>query len=148
MIKQLFRIISLGMLLFACTDKMDITEGGNPCDEIVSSLYQEKDGLLVIELENGDLPDGWEIRTTLSNFLGASYIQWEGNDNMGKPGPGIIQYKIKIDNPGTYRVQIRNYIAEGTSSTEHNDVWLRLADADDYYGDKKGHLVYPKGTGR
>ncbi len=146
--KTYFKFIVFALwLMISCSEQVDI-EGGNPCDEITTSLYQEQDGLLIIELENGNLPEGWEVRSELSNYLGNSYIQWQGNSFMQKPGPGIISYKIQINKAGTYRIQIRNYIAEGTSSTDHNDVWLRMPDAHDYYGDKKGHFVYPKGSGK
>lgn len=140
--------ISAFILVLACSEKTELIEGANPCDEITSSIYQESEGVLIIEVENGKLPDGWEVKNELGNYLGNAYVQWQGKDFMSKPGPGIIQFKARINNPGTYRIQIRNYIAVGTSNTEHNDVWLRMPDADDYYGEKKGHFVYPKGSGK
>lgn len=139
-------ILLATVIIISCNEKIEVD--GNPCTDITSSLYQEKDGILIIELETGELPEGWENSKKLDDFLGNSYIQWKGNAFMSNPGPGKISYKFQINNPGTYRVQIRNYIAEGTSSTDHNDVWLAMPDADDYFGEKKGNLVYPKGSGK
>ena len=42
----------------------------------------------------------------------------------------------------------RSRITNGNDGTEHNDTWLRFADADDFYGKKGDHIVYPGGTGK
>ena len=118
------------------------------CTDPATIIFQEQDSVLILELENEEISEGWEVLTKLKEYTGTGYLKWNGGDHMSTPGNGLVRYNIKINNPGTYRIQIRCYIAEGTSSTEHNDVWLRLNDADDYYGIKGEHKVYPKGTGK
>lgn len=140
-------IIIILAFINACDSTIDALEDKNPCDG-VTRLFVEENGILNIELENAEVPEGWEKRTNLPDYLGKSYLQWEGDNHMRKPGDGIVTYKIEINNTGIYRIQIRGYIAEGTSGSEHNDVWLRMPDANDYYGEKNGNVIYPAGIGK
>lgn len=114
------------------------------------TIYLEKDGLLNVNFENiADTKlNNWTKSTTLEGFSGDGYIVWTGNDYFGSPGTGIIKYNIRITTPGTYRFIWKSRITKGTSGTEHNDSWLRFTDADDFYGKKGTHYVYPGGTGK
>ena len=112
-------------------------------------VFLEKEGLLVIEAENTQRDEQWNLKKALAGYTGSGYIEWRGPDNMQKPGEGLHIYRIRISKTGTYRIQLRTYIAEGNNSTEHNDVWLRLPDATNFYGEKAdSHRVYPKGSGK
>ncbi len=113
-----------------------------------SAYAEEKDGLVVIEAENLNLPSGWEHRTSVAGFTGNGYVDWQGADSFSVPGNGIIATPIKINTPGTYRFQWRSKVGEGTNSTESNDSWLRFSDASDFYGQKGSSIVYPKGIGK
>lgn len=114
-------------------------------------VFEEQNGLLIIEAEDMDLPADWHIKTDKAGYTGASYITWEGGDKFSTPGVGIITTKIKITKTGTYRFQWRNAVGEGTNTTEFNDSWLKFSDASDFYGQKGNDVnsrVYPKGSGK
>lgn len=114
-------------------------------------VFEEKNGLLIIEAEDMELPADWHIKTTKTGYTGASYITWEGGDKFSTPGVGTITTKIKISKAGTYRFQWRNAVGEGTNTTEFNDSWLKFPDASDFYGQKGTDVtkrVYPKGSGK
>lgn len=106
--------------------------------------YEESEGVLVIETENLAYHSDWVQVDTLEGFTGVGYIQWEGVQNYNKVENGIIDFKIKINTPGTYtflhHVAIAD-LSEGT--TEHNDSWLKI-EGDDFYADRDGALVYPR----
>lgn len=110
--------------------------------------YEDKNGLVVIEAENlsGDFSN-WKKETTFTPYTGSSYIRWNGADNFSTPGNGKIYTKIKITKTGTYKILWRNKVGEGTSSTDCNDSWLRIPDAN-FYAKKGTTIYYPKGTGK
>ena len=113
-----------------------------------ASSYQDNNGLVVIEAENlTGVTTNWKKETTHTNYTGSSYIRWNGADNFNEPGSGIISTIIQINNPGEYRVRMRNMISYGDLSSEHNDTWLRFPDAAIAYGKKGNEKVYPKGYG-
>lgn len=117
--------------------------------ETCSADYVEKNGLVVIEAENLNAPEGWSKKTSVNGFTGEGYLEWEGGDNFRTPGAGLISTAIEIKTPGTYSFEWRNKIGEGTSTTDFNDSWLRFADASDFYGEKSnGSRVYPGGSGK
>lgn len=132
--------------IVACQENEIIID--NQCPDSAATIFQEHDGILAIELENTLLGKGWEQTKDINEYLGNGYIKWVGEDYYSKPGNGLNMYQFKINSPGTYKIQIRSYIAKGSSNTEHNDVWLRLHDADDFYAIKKEHIVYPNGVGK
>ncbi|WP_088340990.1 DUF5060 domain-containing protein [Robiginitalea sediminis] len=112
------------------------------------ATYEEQGGRLIIEAENLPLAAGWQTRTAAEGYTGSGYIEWTGGNFFNAPGNGQINVPIKINTPGTYRFEWRSKVGEGTNSTESNDSWLRFPDADDFYGDQNGHLVYPIGSGK
>ncbi len=141
-------MVSLG----ACTKQDDSPAPGatGPCSDPDEFVFEEKDGLLIIEAENATIPADWITSNAVADFTGTGYIQWEGDNNFGKTGEGVINYKIRITTPGTYRFQWRSRINEGTNSTESNDAWVKMPDADDFFGRKSdgSSTVYPKGSGK
>ncbi|MEM1120948.1 MAG: hypothetical protein AAGJ18_10910 [Bacteroidota bacterium] len=110
--------------------------------------YQEKEGLIVIEVESATELGEWQLDTTILGFLGDNYLIYQGNNLFNDPGFSVLNYQIAIEKAGRYRFQWRSRIAQGTSNTEHNDSWLRFNDASDFYGEKGDTRVYPKGTGK
>ena len=106
--------------------------------------FEEKNGLLTIEMESGVINDNrWKVAT--ENFEGEeiTYLHWTGAESFSKLSGAPIVYKIKINNPGTYRFAWRMRVGKGTSKGEHNDAWLKI-DGEDFYGIKNGAKVYPK----
>ena len=128
------------------SNRVAYSEGLDDCDD---ANYQELGGLVIIEAENLDISGtSWAITTNYGNFTGSGLLTWLGNNNLSSPGNGLISTKIKINNPGIYRFQWRNRIGNGNNSTEHNDSWLRFPDASDFYAEKNGNRIYPKGSGQ
>lgn len=123
------------------------------CDSFADQVFVEEGGLLVIEVENTEVGELWEVSNSIADFTGTSYLRWGGEDLFGTPGEGYMSYNIRVNTPGTYRFQWRCRIAKGNDHTEHNDGWLRMPDADDFYGYKVRNngnesFVYPKGSGK
>ena len=99
--------------------------------------FEEKDGLLTIEMESGVLPQGsnWKYGSEDDPNLSGStinYIYWDGAQSFSSLTGAAITYNIKINNPGTYRLAWRGRIGAGDSGGEHNDAWLKI-EADDFY---------------
>ncbi|WP_394747423.1 T9SS type A sorting domain-containing protein [Spongiimicrobium salis] len=107
--------------------------------------FEEQNGIVVIEMESGNLASGWERETGRSGFTGDSFIAWRGQDNFNTPGRGVIEYSVRINTPGVYRMQWRSRIGIGSNSTEHNDSWFRVPDAFDLFGRRGNDFVYPRG---
>ncbi len=117
---------------------------GIPCD----ATFVEKGGIIVIEAENAKLNEGWVERTDAIGYTGRSYIEYTGPNYLGTPGNGLLEYKIQINTPGTYRFDFRNKVGRGDDTSEHNDSWVRFPDADDFYGELDGYKAYPNGVGK
>jgi hypothetical protein len=112
------------------------------------ATFEEKNGIVVIQAESVSLTGAWRKQTSFSGFTGSSYLNWTGQEYFRDPGNGLIQYKVKINSPGTYRFNWRTRIGLGNLTTEHNDTWLRIPDAADFYGQKGSSRVYPRGSGK
>ncbi len=122
---------------------------GTDCPANVGFLFEESEGVVSIEFENNDFPEGWVLRNEISGFSGDGYMVWEGDQSLGNPGSGKVVFPISISSPGTYRFLWKSSFTQGTNGTEHNDSWLRFPDADDFFGKKSdGSLVYPDGSGK
>lgn len=111
-------------------------------------VFEEVDGLLIIEPETLPLTDDWKVGNKVTGFNGSGYIFWDGEDHFNTPGNGVINVKFKINTPGTYRFEWRSKIGNGDDFTEFNDTWLRFPDANEYYGLLAGRKVFPKGVGK
>ncbi len=108
--------------------------------------FEEIDGLVVGQFESLPPADGWSFKTEKNDYTGRGYFEWLGGDKFNNPGKGLMEYKIKISNPGIYRFQWRSKVGKGSDPTEHNDTWLRIPDAKDFYAQKSnGHIVHPHG---
>ena len=110
--------------------------------------FEEQNGLLTIEMESGIINDNrWEIGTETENIneqqVETKYLYWTGPESFNSLSNAPITYKIKINNPGTYRFAWRMRVGFGDSKGEHNDAWLKI-DGEDFYGIKDGAKVYPK----
>ena len=105
------------------------------CEDNKNPVFIENDGLVLVEFESSDFENtSWKFHKTLSNFSGDGYLVWEGANSFQEPGKGILNFKIRITNPGTYRFIWRSYITEGTKISDFNDSWLKIPDAKHFYG--------------
>jgi len=112
-------------------------------------LFQEQNGLVIIEMESatGSLGD-WKKETGISGYTGSGYLVYTGNNQYNNPGQSKISFQVQIQKTGLYRFQWRSRITLGNSNSEHNDSWLRLPDADDFFAQRNNSIVYPKGSGK
>ena len=147
-------ITEVGIGLAGIDITADDGNGGMVTDEFEVMVEEVEEGDLVViqvETETATLTSSWRLRTDIDGFTGDGYIVWEGEPLFWKGNPGgvaILTYEIEIPKAGTYLFNWRSHIAKGTESTEHNDSWLRLPDADAFYGEKSnGSRVYPTGSG-
>ena len=124
--------------------------GATSCSNPGDAEFLEENGLVVVEFENNSFPGNWDFRTNVSDFQGSGFMVWTGSQSFNNPGNGLVRFKIRIQNPGTYRFIWRSAVTIGDNGTEHNDTWLRFNDADDFFGRKSsnGNIVYPRGTGK
>ena len=112
-----------------------------------NALFEEKNGLLVVEIESVPLKSGWKKESGANGFTGNSYYRWDGGNKLTTPGNGTLEYKIKINTPGIYRFQMHMKVGSGSSNTDSNDSWLKIPDADDFYGEhNNGSIVRPHGV--
>ncbi|NAS13302.1 hypothetical protein [Poritiphilus flavus] len=122
---------------------------GSDCPESVGFLFEESNGVVSIEFENSNFPEGWVLKNELSGFSGDGYMVWEGDQSLGNPGSGKVVFPIAIKTTGTYRFLWKSSFTQGNDGTEHNDSWLRFPDANDFFGKKAdGSVVYPEGSGK
>lgn len=110
--------------------------------------YQEAEGIVVIEIESAANYGAWELETSVAGHTGDGYLHYKGENFYSDPGNSLLNFEIAIEKTGRYRFQWHSRIAVGESNTEHNDSWLRCKDANDFYGEKDGQRVYPKGVGK
>jgi len=115
-----------------------------------TSAFLEEDGLLVIEIESvAEVAEGWSEETVFEDYTGSSYFRYASNNQLNNPGNGLLEYPIFIQTPGLYQFQWRNLIAEGDSTTDYNDSWLKIL-ASSFYGQRTLaggviSIVCPKG---
>jgi hypothetical protein len=141
MMKKNISITAFAAIIYSCISILNVSA---QCE----AQFIENEGLLVAEIEEGMIASGWIFRNDIAGHLGSGFFEWQGSDNFGSPGAGIMEYKIKINNPGTYQFKWHSKVGRGTNPTEHNDSWLKIPDAADFYGYKSAtnSIVRPKGT--
>jgi len=110
--------------------------------------FQETEGIIIIEIESAPSYGSWKLDTAKVGYTGDGYLLYNGPDYFNSPGNSLLKFEIAIEKTGKYRFQWHSKIAVGDSNTDHNDNWLRFQDASDFYGEKDGQRVYPKGVGK
>ncbi len=129
-------------------DDPDPNSGNDDNCSVGDYIFNEANGLVLVEFENAEFPSGWELRTNESGYSGDGFMVWTGSQNLSNPGTGLTTFKIKINNPGTYQFIWRSAVTIGSNGTDHNDSWLRFPDADDFFGLRDNSKVYPSGSGK
>ncbi|MFK7847559.1 MAG: hypothetical protein AB8G77_19870, partial [Rhodothermales bacterium] len=84
-------------------------------------LFEEQEGLLVMEAESVLPSDSWGLRNELSGALGDGYYEWKHGDNdqgIDRAGSGLLTYTFNIARAGSYRFLLRS---SSPDNTEHND---------------------------
>ncbi|MHC4718795.1 MAG: hypothetical protein ACYS5V_17670, partial [Planctomycetota bacterium] len=88
-------------------------------------VFEEIDGVVAVEVESHPATDDWKAETELAGFTGRCYYTWRGGNLYRRPGKGLLTYRLRIFQPGTYRLRIRNR-HDLPNSTDANDCWVRL----------------------
>lgn len=120
------------------------------CDDLTNFIFNEKDGLLLVEFENAEFTEDWKLKSEGSTESEVTFMVWEGEQSLGNPGNGIATYKLKIENAGIYQFLWNSAVKIGDNGSDHNDTWLRFNDASDFYaqnGDGTS-IVYPRDIGK
>ncbi len=108
------------------------------------NTFIEKDGLVVIEMEDAHLSEGWVKGTIAPNYTGSGYIYWSKKQFLNQPAQGKLVYPIQINTPGQYQLTWRMLVGKGKNITYHNDNWLKITGAQLYGQKTNGHRVMPK----
>ncbi|MBT8236390.1 MAG: Ig-like domain-containing protein, partial [Bacteroidia bacterium] len=120
----------------------------NPGSEDCNADFIDSSGIVVIEAEDLAYSGNWSLENDFNGFSGVGYLEWQGENQFQSPNTGFISTTINIQNPGTYLFQWHSKVGIGNNTTESNDSWLRFPDADSFYGEKNGSIIYPKGSGQ
>ncbi|MGY6648028.1 hypothetical protein [Wenyingzhuangia sp. IMCC45574] len=127
--------------------KDPVDENNTDCK--LGKVYIEKEGLLRVDIVNTDPSNNWSTENTLTGFEGTGYLVYTGPDSFSNPGNDVLNFPIKITQPGVYQFVWSSRISKGDHRGEHNDSWLKI-DADEFYGEHATTKVkvYPKGSGK
>ena len=110
--------------------------------------FAEQNGMVIIEAESVPPVGSWTLETAIPGYTGSGYYVWNGADFFNNPGNSTLEYKVQITTPGTYKFVWRNRITMGTTTADFNDSWLRIPDASDFWAEKGGAKLWPKGSGK
>jgi hypothetical protein len=90
-----------------------------------AQTFQESGGIVVMEVESAPLAGSWVKETSIAGSTGSGYYRWNGADQFGSPGQGVLSYAINVANPGEYNLRIRNHHNHPDSTLE-NDCFTRM----------------------
>ncbi|MFT5292088.1 MAG: hypothetical protein ACI82F_004173 [Planctomycetota bacterium] len=94
-----------------------------PPDSMGGSVFQEQNGLVVMQVESVAVVPSWVLETNVSGYTGSGYYRWSGPDMYNTPGSGFTRYKFNITTPGTYMLSIHNY-HDDPEPDKDNDCWV------------------------
>lgn len=102
-----------------------------------SQVWQETDGYIVCETEAIDHHPHWQLKKSPEGYSGDGYLLWQGpnytrsiedlggNDDyiFVRQGPreGWLIIRVMVENPGTYRLDVRNI---HNREDGDNDAWI------------------------
>lgn len=119
---------------------------GSPMLAPAQDIYQEKDGLLIVEMTGLEGIEKWNRGSAAANGHSIEYL-FSQTEHFQHPGHQLLSYSIQINNPGTYKFIWHSKVGEGTSPTDNNDTWLRIPDAADFFAqNENGQVLHPKGV--
>lgn len=95
---------------------------------MLEDAYLESGGAVVFEVESEAAVSPWMLDNSVAGYKGTGYFEGTA-DYFSTPGQGVVRYPIKITTSGRYQLQWRSRINFGTETSEHNDSWARLTDA-------------------
>ncbi len=92
------------------------------------SFFQEVDGKIIIEAESVPLTDDWILDTTEAGYSGTGYIRWMPSwiNKISHQHEGVLTYKLRITNPGEYRLALRSSHKGAPERDKWNDCWTLM----------------------
>ena len=117
--------------------------------------FVEKNGIVMIEAESGNLPSQWKKRTNISGAQGSGHIEFTGTSTFDSYRAPKIKYPVKISKTGEYTLALRCRNGIGASgpksknvdsgANQMNDCWIEIEEAKSYkIGDYKLNSQIPK----
>ncbi len=127
---------------------METDNNSSTCANPVDYVFNERNGLVSVEFEEAEFSGDWAIKSDGNSFSGKGYMVWQGTQHLHEPGNGVATFKLKIKNSGTYQFVWKSAVKTGTNGSDHNDTWLRFADAANFFAKNGNSIVYPKDSGK
>lgn len=77
---------------------------------VTETIFEEVNGRIVIEAESTPLTDHWVLDSKEPGTTGAGAIRWmpPKMDEISNQHQGVLIYKLRITNPGTYRMALKS----------------------------------------
>ena len=93
------------------------------------NVYQEADGILVMEMENSKSPMGkWVKKSDGSGWTGSGFYEFTGNDMNGSGSDRDPQeFRFKIAKAGIFGIHLHAYNRlDGVASDKCNDAYVKV----------------------
>lgn len=128
----------------------DVNTPSPPDSARAAGPYLETNGYLCIGAESTRSDLGNWVRHTdtaahdfVDGFSGAGCLQFIGNREMSGPPDSVLTYRIRITNPGVYRLAIRGLEApmETKEGDKANDCYARMQGQPDWRGKFTKHVL-------
>ena len=114
----------------------------------LEGITEENGGYVVLEAESTDMVGKWiELDSPTVNgtngFTGNGYIRYTGNTEVNGPANDVLTYKIRINNPGNYKLIIRGLEApiETGEGDKANDCYVRMVGQSGNLGKFNKHVL-------
>ncbi|MEO1595646.1 MAG: DUF5060 domain-containing protein [Pseudomonadota bacterium] len=97
-----------------------------------AAQYQQVDGLVIMEAETTPSAlDQWEVRTDVSGFTGASYLEFTGNSPLNGPPTSPLTYRFQVNQSGLHYLHLHvareTLVINGEERDDvANDAYVRL----------------------
>lgn len=99
-----------------------------------AGVFDERGGLVVVEVESEPPETPWIEETFITGFTGTSYYRMDGNTDQGGTPVGRMSYFIRINDPGVYKLIMHSYKPDDDESRS-NDCYTRMVGHSGYQGD-------------
>ncbi|MEM6471256.1 MAG: hypothetical protein AAF802_16970 [Planctomycetota bacterium] len=92
------------------------------------NVFQEVDGKIVIEAESVPLTDEWVLESSEPGYSGSGYIRWMPSwiHKISHQHQGVLLYRLRITNPGKYRMAMRTSHRGAPERDKWNDCWTLM----------------------
>ena len=98
------------------------------CLASAETVYNETDGMVIMEIENTGSPLGlWEKKTDLAGYTGSGYLEFTGNNYSLGDASSPLEFHFKINQGGTYLIDLHcaKMTVEGHTDWA-NDSYVRV----------------------